>query len=102
MKKIHVGFLMSYDYEKLKFSIPPVYKEADAIFIALDKDYRTWKGNPFTVDDSFFSWLKAFDVDNKITIYKDDFYIPELDAIQNDTRERTMLSEQMGVIQLMV
>ena len=97
MKKIHVGFLMSYDYEKLKFSIPPVYKEADAIFIALDKDYRTWKGNPFTVDDSFFSWLKAFDVDNKITIYKDDFYIPELDAIQNDTRERTMLSEQMGV-----
>ncbi|WP_435413751.1 hypothetical protein [Psychroserpens mesophilus] len=97
MKKIHVGFLMSYDYEKLKFSIPPVYKEADAIFIALDKDHRTWKGNPFTVDDSFFSWLEAFDVDNKITIYKDDFFIPDLDTIQNDTRERTMLSEQMGM-----
>lgn len=97
MKKIHVGFLMSYDYEKLKYSIPPVYKKADAIFIALDKEQRTWKGNAFDVDDHFFTWLKNFDVDNKITIYKDDFFIPELDAIQNDTRERIMLSEKMGV-----
>lgn len=97
MKKIHIGFLMSYDYEKLKYSIPPVYKEADAIFIALDKEQRTWKGNTFDVDDHFFTWLKNFDVDNKITIYKDDFFIPELDAIQNDTRERMMLSEKMGV-----
>lgn len=88
---------MSYDYEKLKYSIPPVYKEADAIFIALDKEQRTWKGNTFDVDDHFFTWLKNFDVDNKITIYKDDFFIPELDAIQNDTRERMMLSEKMGV-----
>ncbi|WP_425075653.1 hypothetical protein [Psychroserpens sp. S379A] len=97
MKKIHVGFLMSYDYEKLKYSIPPVYREADAIFIALDKEQRTWKGNAFDVDNHFFTWLKDFDVDNKITIYKDDFFIPELDAIQNDTRERIMLSEKMGV-----
>ena len=34
MKKIQVGFLLSYDYEKLKNSIPPVYNSADAIFIA--------------------------------------------------------------------
>lgn len=97
MKRIHVGFLMSYDYEKLKYSIPPVYKEADAIYIALDKDQRTWKGNSFEVDSSFFSWLEEFDSENKITIYKDDFFVPEMDAIQNDTRERTMLSEQMGI-----
>ncbi|MFK7781392.1 hypothetical protein [Psychroserpens sp.] len=97
MKKIHVGFLMSYDYEKLKYSIPPVYKEADAIYIALDKERRTWKGNAFEVDASFFVWLDEFDTENKITVYIDDFFIPELDAIQNDTRERTMLSEQMGL-----
>ena len=54
MKKIHVGFLLSYDYEKLKSSIPPVYNSADSIFIAIDKDYRTWSGQKFKVDDSFF------------------------------------------------
>jgi hypothetical protein len=97
MKKIHVGFLMSYDYEKLKYSIPPVYDEADAIYIALDKDQRTWKGNSFQIDDSFYTWLEAFDTEQKITIYKDDFYVSHMDAIQNDTRERIMLSEQMGI-----
>lgn len=97
MKKIHVGFLLSYDYEMLKNSIPPVYKEADAIFIAQDKEYRTWSGNKFEVDPSFYEWLKVIDVDNKIQIYTDDFYIPELSAIDNDTRERQMLSKKMGV-----
>lgn len=96
-KKIHVGFLLSYDYEKLKNALPPVYKEADAIFIAEDKDYRTWSGRKFEVSPSFYEWLKEFDAENKIQIYKDDFYIPELLAIENDTRERTMLSEKMGV-----
>lgn len=96
-KKIHVGFLLSYDYEKLKNALPPVYKEADAIFIAEDKDYRTWSGRKFEVSPSFYEWLKEFDAENKIQIYKDDFYIPELSAIENDTRERTMLSEKMGV-----
>lgn len=97
MKKIHVGFLMSYDYEKLRHSIPPVYQHADKIFIALDEKQRTWKGNTFEIDSSFFEWIKTFDVANKITIYKDNFYIPELTTIQNDTRERQMLSEKMGI-----
>jgi hypothetical protein len=96
-KKIHVGFLLSYDYEKIKKSLPPIYKEADAIFIAEDKEYRTWSGKKFEVSPSFYEWLKKFDTDNKIQIYKDDFYIPELSAIENDTRERTMLSQKMGV-----
>lgn len=38
MKEIQVGFLMSYDYELLKISIPLVYEEADHITIALDKN----------------------------------------------------------------
>ena len=54
MKKIHVGFLLSYDYDKLKKSIPPVYKEADAIFIAMDHKNRTWSGENFQVELSFF------------------------------------------------
>ena len=97
MKKIHVGFLLSYDYEKLKMSIPLVYKHSDRIFIAQDENNLTWSGNEFKVDDSFFSWLKEIDIDNKIEIYKDNFYIPHLSAIQNDTRERHMLSLKMGI-----
>lgn len=97
MKKIQVGFLMSYDYDKLKKSIPPVYKGADEIFIALDKEYRTWSGQNFEVDEFFFDWIKEIDVDNKIRLYRDDFYIPELSAIENDTRERHLLSLEMGI-----
>ncbi|HET8810361.1 MAG TPA: hypothetical protein VFM65_08875 [Flavobacteriaceae bacterium] len=97
MKKIHVGFLMSYDYEKLKLSIPPVYATADAIFIALDKDLRTWSGQKFQVDPTFFQWVEEMDVDKKITFYRDDFYDPAISAIENDNRERHMLSLKMGI-----
>ena len=97
MRRIHVGFLLSYDYELLKKSIPPVYKEADTIFLALDQEQRTWKGNTFDIDASFFEWIKSIDTDNKIQIYRDNFYIPELNAIQNDTRERHMLGLKMGL-----
>ncbi|MXN91927.1 hypothetical protein GR160_11900 [Flavobacterium sp. Sd200] len=97
MRKIHVGFLLSYDYEKLKLSIPPVYKEADRIFIAGDENYLTWSGNKFEVDPSFFEWIEEFDTENKIEFYRDNFYIPTLTPIQNDTRERHMLSLKMGI-----
>jgi len=97
MKKIHIGFLLSYDYELLKKSIPRVYDCADAIFIAVDIELRTWSGQNFTVSDAFFDWLKDFDTKNIITIYRDDFYDSTLSAIENDNRERHMLSLKMGI-----
>lgn len=97
MKKIHVGFLLSYDYEKLKLSIPSVYRSADRIFIAEDINKNTWTGNKFSVDEEFYKWLEKFDTDNKIEIYRDNFYIPHLTGIQNDTRERHLLSQKMGI-----
>jgi hypothetical protein len=97
MKKIQVGFLLSYDYELLKKSIPPVYALADTIFLAVDKEKRTWSGNHFEIDDSFFQWLKELDVDNKVVIYEDDFYVSSINGIQNDTRERHMLGLKMGI-----
>ena len=54
MKNIQVGFLLSYDYEKLKLSIPPVYDQADAIFLAMDEKQRTWSGKEFEIDPIFF------------------------------------------------
>ena len=97
MKKIHVGFLLSYDYELLKIALPPVYKSSDRIFLAIDQDYLTWSGNKFTIEPSFFDWLKEFDVDHKIELYFDAFYVPNLTTTQMDTRERKMLSDKMGI-----
>ena len=97
MKKIHTGFLVSYDFEKLKRSIPRVYKDSDRIFLAIDKEYRTWTGKEFSIPESFFEWIESIDIDKKIEFYRDDFYKPELNPIDNDTRERQMLGEKMGL-----
>lgn len=97
MKKIHVGFLLSYDYDKLKLSIPPVYAAADRIFLAADENLMTWSGNKFEIDPQFFDWLEQFDTDKKIEIYRDNFYVPGLTGIQMDTRERHLLSLKMGI-----
>ncbi|KLT70024.1 hypothetical protein [Flavobacterium sp. ABG] len=97
MKRIQVGFLVSYDYELLKNAIPQVYKESDSIFLAIDKDRKTWKGESFTVEDSFFQWIKSVDVDSKIQIVEDNFYRPELTSMECEVRERKILAEKMGI-----
>ena len=97
MNKIQVGFLVAYDYELLYKSVPIVYEEADEIFLAIDKDRRTWNGNSFEIDNSFFTWVEQFDTQKKITIYEDNFYVPELTTMQCEVRERKMLSDKMGL-----
>lgn len=97
MKKIQVGFLMSYDYEMLKKAIPPVYSAADSIFIGLDEKNYTWSGEKIEIDPAFFDWLHKIDVDQKITIYRNNFYVPELTAMKNEVRERKMLALEMGL-----
>ena len=97
MKEIQVGFLMSYDYKLLKNSIPLVYREADAITIALDDNLRTWTGEKFEVEDNFFEWLKSFDTEKKISIYRDNFFDSSLTAMENEVKERKMLSSPMGM-----
>ena len=61
--KINVGFLVAYDYELLKTSIPLIYKEASSITLALDVNRQTWSGNTFKIDSSFFSWITTFDTE---------------------------------------
>lgn len=94
--KINVGFLMSYDYELLKISIPLIYKGANSIVLALDKDRLTWSGNKFTVEDSFFDWLRQIDSEKKIELYEDAFYQSHLTPMQSDNYQRNKLAEVMG------
>lgn len=97
MNKIQVGFLVSYDYELLKNSIPQIYNEADTVFLAIDKSRKTWNGGDIVIGDDLFEWIKTFDVDHKIKTYEDDFYVPELTTMECEVRERKMLAEQMGL-----
>jgi len=94
--RINIGFLLAYDYELLKNAIPPVYNGADRIVLALDYKKRTWANNTFIIDASFFEWIENFDVDNKIEIYEDDFFMESLTPMENETRERNMLAKKMG------
>lgn len=93
---VNVGILVSYDYEYIKISLPLIYEAADSITLAIDENYRTWTGNDFNIDPAFFEWIEQFDSKNKINIYRDNFHIPELNAVENDTRERNMLAKKMG------
>ena len=97
MSKIQVGFLVSYDYELLKNAIPQIYNEADTVFLAIDKNRKTWKGSDIVIGDDLFDWIKEFDVDNKIEIYEDDFYVPELTTMECEVRERKLLAQKMGI-----
>lgn len=95
--KIQVGYLVSYDYELLKNSLPTVYKESDTIFLAIDKNRKTWKGDAIEINPDFFDWIKTFDVDNKIVLFEEEFYVPTLTTMQCEVRERKMLAEKMGI-----
>lgn len=97
MGKIQVGFLISYDFILLKNALPQVYDYSDSIFLAIDKHRKTWNGADFTIDNSFFDWIKEIDVANKIEIYEDQFYIENLTTMECEVRERKMLSEKMGI-----
>jgi hypothetical protein len=95
-RPIKVGVLVSYDYELIKNSLPPVYDYADRIVLAVDKEGKTWSGNSFQISDSFWEWVKEFDTQHKIEIYRDSFYVEGLTSTKNDTRERNMLGKYMG------
>ncbi|WP_395054518.1 hypothetical protein [Flavobacterium sp.] len=94
--KIKVGFLVSYDYKFLYNSIPLVYDYVDTIYLAIDVNRKTWSGELFTIDILFFNFITKLDKHKKIIIYEDDFYNSELTPIENDTRERNMLSKKIG------
>jgi hypothetical protein len=96
MFEIKVGFLVSYDYKYLYTSLPLVYEDATLIVLAIDQHRVTWSGIPFTIDQEFFEWLNKIDQKKKITIYEDDFFVPELSTSDCDTRERNMLASKMG------
>lgn len=93
---IKVGYLVAYDYELLKNSLPTVYADADKIVLAIDKDRKTFAGESFRIEPSFFDWLREIDTEKKIRLYEDAFYVPGMTTAEAETRERNMLGKFMG------
>ena len=93
---IKVGMPVSYDYKFLYHSLPLIYDHADQITLAVDQNSQTWTGISFTIEDSFWDWIKEIDVQKKINVYRDVFYRPGFKAMENDTRERMMIAQRMG------
>ncbi|MGL2994903.1 hypothetical protein [Flavobacterium sp. TSSA_36] len=94
--KIKIGYLISYDYKMFLTSLKQVYEHVDGIYLAIDKNFKTWSGNEFVIEESFFEELKHYDYKNKIEFYFDEFYVPELSPIACDIRERNLLLKKMG------
>lgn len=94
--KIKVGYVVSYDYDMFLTSVKQLYNYVDVIFVAIDKNYKTWSGNNFIIEKDFFEKVEIFDVENKIKFYFDDFFVPNLSPMECETRERNMLLKKMG------
>ncbi|MCS6796554.1 MAG: hypothetical protein NZ516_11420 [Raineya sp.] len=96
-KVIKTGFCVSYDWHLLRYSLPRVYEHSDIICLAIDKNRKSWAGEPYKFDDkSFYEFVAQIDVDKKIIIYEDDFALPHLNSRQNCNRHRTLIAERMG------
>ncbi len=94
---IKVGFLVSYDWYLLEYSLPAIYEAADVIWLALDRSRKTWSGNKFEFDKiKFEALIQSIDKQRKVSIYEEDFYVPTLSAMQCEVRERNLLARQMG------
>ena len=93
-KKVNVGFCVAYDWEYLKISLPLIYDFADRICLALDKDRISWSGRAYQLNfPEFQKAIRKIDVDNKILIYEDSFYVEGLSSMENESRERFLLNK---------
>ncbi|HAP96362.1 hypothetical protein [Epilithonimonas hominis] len=93
---IKAGYLISYDYAYIFNSLKLIYDHLDSIIISYDADNKTWAGNDILIPESFFTEIKAIDIHNKIAFYKDQFYIPNREPMELETRQRNMMAEKMG------
>ncbi|SDQ85261.1 hypothetical protein SAMN05421664_2845 [Chryseobacterium soldanellicola] len=94
---IKAGYLLSYDYSYIFTSVNQIYHEVDSIVISYDADHKTWAGNDVFIPESFFTDIKKIDSDNKITFYKDKFYVPGMQPMELETRQRNMMAEKLGL-----
>jgi hypothetical protein len=94
---IKTGFLVAYDYEMLRNSLPCIYNSSDIICLCIDKNRQSWSGSKFEISTSFFEWLSFFDINKKIIIYEDYFYSDKISAKEMETNQRNKMAKFLGI-----
>lgn len=93
---IKAAYLLSYDYSYIFTSIKQIYDNVDSIIISYDANNKTWAGNDVFIPESFFIDIKKIDIHNKVIFYKDSFYVPGMQPMELETRQRNMMAEKLG------
>ncbi len=95
--RIKVGICIAYDWEMLKTALPIIYTEVDDICLSLDINRQTWAGNKFEFEEqAFFNYVKEIDIDKKIIVYEDDFYLNKTSTMKNEVYQRNKIAEKLG------
>lgn len=90
-----LGFLISYDHELVKTSLPLVYQYAEKIVFAMDSKRKTLTGTTYKFDEDFKRWVAVFDGSNKISWLEQDFFIEGASPGQIVIKQRNILLETM-------
>ncbi len=94
---IKVGFCVAYDWHLLKKALPRVYKSADAICLSLDKNRKSWAGNPYEFDEqAFYQFVEEIDTQHKIILYEDDFACAHISPYENENRQRNLIAKKLS------
>jgi|694.fasta_scaffold00221_59 hypothetical protein len=93
---IKVIFLLSYDYEYIKNSLPCIYAEATKILVSIDVNRVSWAGNKYEFDETIIDWIREYDSESKIQFFEDNFFVPENTPMQNETRQRQLSADYLG------
>lgn len=91
--KIKAITLLAYDTAFMIESIKTYIDIVDELYIGLDENRQTWAGNTYELDTKVEAQLRV--MSPKIRIIEDQFYIPGLGTMENDTRERNFLSSHI-------
>ena len=94
---IKVGYCVAYDWDMLQYSIPRIYEHADIICLSVDKHRQSWSGESFSWDEQGFKkMIKELDSSNKIKVYEDVFFNPDLLPMQNEVAQRNKIAKFLG------
>lgn len=94
---IKVGFCVAYDWGFLAEALPLVYHFADTICLSVDSESYSWANQSFDWDEAgFMALIGKIDKAKKIKIYKHNFHLIELTALQNEVRQRNLMAVAMG------
>jgi hypothetical protein len=94
---VKAGICVAYDWHLLKQSLPSLYNHLDAICLSVDKERKSWNGNPFELDwAAFTSFVQTIDKDHKIEVLEESFSSKARTPIQNECYQRNRMAQKLG------